>query len=262
MKKKIFVKISKSKNNRIVNLFKGLSQTFIDACENMNNDHRSNGEQWLQKKIAEINPVIIFDVGANKGEWSIAMAKISPPSRIYAFEPVKEVYDQLISNTSNTTIKCNLIALSNKNGESSFFQNNKQSLFSSLYQRHNENLVEVKVQTVKGDTFCNESNISTIDFLKIDVEGAELEVINGFAEKLKTSKIKIIQFEYGPMNIHSRALLYDFYMILGQYGYNIGKLYPHGIKFKDYSYDQENFRWGNFVAVLKSENQLIKHLKY
>jgi hypothetical protein len=54
--------------------------------------------------------------------------------------------------------------------------------------------------------------------------------------------------------------LKDFYEFLEAYGYLIGKLYPYGVHFKNYSYDDEDFKGPNFIAVHESCDELIELL--
>lgn len=116
---------------------------------------------------------------------------------------------------------------------------------------------EIKVDLITGAEFCIQKGISKIDFLKIDVEGLEFQVLKGFLDFIENQKIKVVQFEYGPMNIESRTFLKDFYDFLGPKGYQIGKLYPDGVEFCEYCYQLDDFKWANYVAVLHSEKQII-----
>jgi hypothetical protein len=117
-------------------------------------------------------------------------------------------------------------------------------------------LIEVDVDA--GDSYFSSKGLSKIDFLKIDVEGMEGNVLQGFSKTLSQGLIKIIQFEYGMVNISSHFLLKDFYDFLVPYGYRIGKIYPNFVKFRDYSWwRDEDFKGPNFVAVLQTEDEII-----
>lgn len=117
--------------------------------------------------------------------------------------------------------------------------------------------MEVKVKLEGGDDFCSNFHIHQIDFIKIDVEGLEMAVLRGFNDFISKGNIKLIQFEYGPMNIEAKTFLKDFYDYLEPMGYVIGKLFPDGVEFKTYHYLMEDFHWANYVAVLKVDNDLI-----
>jgi hypothetical protein len=94
--------------------------------------------------------------------------------------------------------------------------------------------------------------VQFIDFLKVDVEGHELEVFKGTKEMLGKGAIKYIQFEYGGCNIDARMLLKDLFNFFLPYHYTLYKIYPHELRHVP-RYDQrlENFQYQNWVAVAK-----------
>lgn len=125
---------------------------------------------------------------------------------------------------------------------------------------HDKNIkFELKnCETIKGDDFCKREEIEIIDFLKIDVEGAERKVLKGFENKIREGKIKIIQFEYGYANGDDHCLMKDFYEFFINYGYQIGPLKSNGVLFMDFDYKLNNFNSGpNFVAVHKKYSDII-----
>jgi FkbM family methyltransferase len=101
----------------------------------------------------------------------------------------------------------------------------------------------------RGDAHCADHGLDAIDLLKIDVEGGEPEVLDGFGAMVAEGRIGAIQFEYGMANITSRFLLRDFHARLGAAGYELGKLYPHGVAFAPWRPEAEDFRGPNHVAV-------------
>jgi hypothetical protein len=85
-------------------------------------------------------------------------------------------------------------------------------------------------------------------------------VLVGFSKRLKEQKIKVIQFEYGPLNLDSHFLLKDFYKLLEGNGYRIGKIYPTWIDWTGYSIEKENFILSNFLAVSIKDNSIFDSL--
>ena len=108
-----------------------------------------------------------------------------------------------------------------------------------------------------GDIFCAEKGIDNIDFLKIDVEGYEHKVLKGFEGILKRGGIKVIQFEYGYVNIDTHFLLKDFYDYLQSFGMKLGKIYPSYVDFREYEYKDEDFYGPNYLAVHQSCKSII-----
>jgi hypothetical protein len=111
---------------------------------------------------------------------------------------------------------------------------------------------------VAGDVFCDDLGIDVIDFLKMDVEGFEPQVLRGLAKRLSSGGIKSIQFEYGYVNAVTKFLLKDFYDLLSAHDMVVGKIYPNYVDFKEYDLRDENFFGPNYFAVHKSMTALIK----
>ncbi len=263
MKKTLYRFITKNKDTFLGNFLRSASKTIIDALENKDNNHLTNGEFWLISVLKDSDVKTVFDVGANVGLWTNQFKKNHPTSRIYSFEPVPETFEILDSKTQNLNdVNLFNLALSDSNDplEFNFYPNN--SYFSSIYDHPlTEQKPEKKlVKAQKGDDYCKELGIQTIDFLKIDTEGSEPKVLRGFQKMIESRKIKMIQFEYGDINIQSRFLLKDFYELLEKNGYRIGKIYPDFIDFSPYNKRKENFIISNFLAVQSIESKIINLL--
>jgi len=71
----------------------------------------------------------------------------------------------------------------------------------------------------------------------------------------------MIQFEYGYISILTKKLLVDFYELLTPLGFEIGKLTPQGVQFKNYQLWDEDFKGPDYIAVHKSCPQLIAAVK-
>lgn len=123
---------------------------------------------------------------------------------------------------------------------------------------------ELPAQMIRGDEFCQENGIDHIDFLKIDTEGHDLNVLRGFGGMLTSGAISVIQFEYNRLNLFTCNLLRCFYATLNLPDaaphYRIGRLFPNSVRFKDYGPLDENFIDGNFVAVSETKPQIIRAL--
>lgn len=117
------------------------------------------------------------------------------------------------------------------------------------------------IELVSGDDFIMKHKISEIDFLKIDIEGAEFDAIPGFEESITNGKIKAIQFEYGYINISTKKLLVYYYNYFERKGYVIGKIFQKIVEFRKYEFKYEDFIGPNFIAVKKTETELITALR-
>jgi FkbM family methyltransferase len=187
---------------------------------------------WLKKYLSIFKEPVIFDVGANVGNYSNDILKLFPHSKIYAFEPHPQ----------------NFLKLEKLVGESAFvfknavgdkfeqiklydYKERDGSSHASLYQGviediHFKESTSHTVDVVMLDQFCLENNVHSIDLLKIDTEGNELKCLMGAMQLLGDGKIKAIQFEFNEMNIISRSTFKDFWDLLD--GFDFYRLLPGG----------------------------------
>lgn len=217
----------------------------------------NHGEAWLQQRFKnKFNT--IFDVGSNIGEWS-RMARIyQPNAEIHQFEIISDTYRQMLSNiTIDDKMFPNGFGLSDYNGTLSMKYKPEYSAVSTSVLDLRLDNSELRTGLVmKGDDYVESRNIKSIDFLKIDTEGAEEKVFKGFEETLKAGKVKIIQFEYNLVCVLTKWLLIDSYKYLTPLGFTLGKLKNGSIEFKEYSLPDEDFIGPDYIAVHDS----VKHL--
>ena len=220
----------------------------------------SNGELTILKKIAKLNPLTVMDGGANTGDYSLAISQCIPECKIYSLEPVEGTFQQLVENVKDCQ---NVIPIKkglfndNCSREINIFNSHAHS---SLYDieglSYNVNQ-KVVIELVRGDDFMREHQIDHLDFLKLDIEGAEFDALRGFENSLKHGNIKAIQFEYGYINISTKKLLIDYYQFFESHNYIMGKIFPKVVEFRKYEHKYEDFLGPNFIAVSKSETKLI-----
>ena len=138
------------------------------------------------------------DVGCHKGEVLDIMRKYAPEGKHFGFEPIPDLYIDLVEKYSGTTVKIYDFALSNNYGTATFNYVVTNPSYSGLIKRKYDNPHEedtsIVVKTEKMDTVIP---INTkVDLIKIDVEGGELLVLEGAVEILKRDKPVVI-FEHG-----------------------------------------------------------------
>lgn len=227
--------------------------------ENLDYDCYKNGEAAVLTKLADIQPfTTIFDVGANKGDWSLIASELFPQATIHSFEIVPETYNRFVKNCGHRqNIVCHNVGLSNIEGTATVFLSPNNDTVSTCvpsfvdhFREYQPQTCEAKVTT--GDAYCADRCIETIDFLKIDVEGYEDKVLKGFEGMLTKNSIRVIQFEYGYVNIDTHFLLKDFYDYLRDFKMKVGKIYPSYVDFREYKHSDENFYGPNYLAVHSS----------
>ncbi len=235
--------------------------------ENLDYDFGSNGERRVLERLAQSGEVsVIFDVGANVGTWTQMAADLFPAATIHAFEIVPETYSALASNVAgHPQVHAHPVGLSDHAGDTlvNYVPGGSEAAtlvdgaIEEFFQRQTE---RVSARLEVGDEVAAQQGITAIDFLKLDVEGAEYEVLSGFQTMLASGAIRIIQFEYGYVNVITKHLLRDFYELLEGAEMVVGKIYPGLVDFRPYRLQHEDFLGPNFLAVSRSQEQLIAAL--
>jgi FkbM family methyltransferase len=148
---------------------------------------------------------MIFDVGANVGQSGLEFAKNFPEAAIHSFEPFKANFNKLVHNTQDTVaIRSHHLALSDRDGFMDVLVDNlPNSEWNGITEKRQLQMKissDVSKETVllsRGDSFCEVQGISCIDILKIDTEGHDLEVIEGFEGMFEKGKILSLIVEVG-----------------------------------------------------------------
>lgn len=138
-----------------------------------------------------------IDVGCHKGEILKEILSLSPKGTHFAFEPIPDMYEALDEKFGRKVTIHNL-ALSNEEGSTTFNYVKNAPAYSGIKQREyavdKPEIQELHVKLDKLDNIIPQN--TTIDMIKIDVEGAELGVLQGGSELIKKNK-PLILFEFG-----------------------------------------------------------------
>jgi FkbM family methyltransferase len=259
MKINIIARISK--NKKIQTKILEFCKNYIKKYDKIDYNQNTNGEKFIVKKLSTHGHLsLCFDVGANKGDWAAMVLEENPSAIIHCFEISPLTFTRLKErHSSNKQIILNNLGLSNQSGDGILQQCLDDDGWSSIVEVVNSKNTEIlPVKVYRGGDYLKNNKITKIDFLKIDVEGAENLVLDGLDEFLNPKFIPIIQFEYGRVNIASKFLLSDFYKLFKEKGYKIGKLTPQGVLFKEYAYEDEDFMGPNFIAA---SHELVDYIK-
>jgi FkbM family methyltransferase len=211
-------------------------------------------QKVLKQKLRDSSPTL-FDVGANRGAYSIELRSQFPDAKLFAFEPNPQTFKLLCSRLQSPNDHCYRFALGDRVESRAIYtyQNIPDSSHSSMYKDvfisiHNAtDVLSYEIPIVTLDAFCEALQIERIDFLKIDTEGYELNVLRGAERLLKERRIKMIQFEFNSMLVSARVFLRDFYSLLNQfdiYRIDTERLIP----LPHYDARNEIFQFQNFFA--------------
>lgn len=206
--------------------------------------------------------LVVFDVGANIGSYTKALeGQFKERATIYSFEPSQKTFQTLSKNINSDSkyadnIKLYNLGLGNAEGKITLFSDADNSGLASVYKRRLDHSgismnQSESVMITTLDNFCAKNNIKTIDFLKMDVEGHELSVLDGAKKLLDADAIKYIQFEFGGNNIDSRTFFQDFYYLLSP-KFNLFRIVKDGLyPITEYKETYECFMCSNFFAERK-----------
>lgn len=133
----------------------------------------------------------IIDAGANNGYLSVFFSKLTGPGgKVYAFEPdsinIRRINENLaLDKTLDKNIIIENLLLWNENTTVDFYEAGTVGS-SAVWIPDNEKVV--KKQAVRIDDWVKQNNITRLDFIKMDIEGAEIEAMEGCIETIKTLK--------------------------------------------------------------------------
>jgi FkbM family methyltransferase len=194
--------------SKLGNKLHGLLLEFLLMIRGYNNccDMVTTGESELVRRISLSSPKLCIDVGANVGSYSRALL-LASDTKVVAFEPLPAAFKQteeLQLEFPERIVAFN-VALGDKPGKAELYFGGETSELASLSTEINEieyvgasndSSIEVMVQTLDFyiDTFRKTSD--EIDFLKIDVEGFEFEVLKGAERILREMKPRVVQIEF------------------------------------------------------------------
>lgn len=157
-------------------------------------------KEYIKTFLPE-NPIIV-EAGAHIGRDTLKMSFIWPQAIIYAFEPVPELYAQLVERTKNQrNVICDPRALSNGNGSATLHVSTGASTAASSLlepyeyrtQRPEVLFHPTTVSTITLDSWSIERGIKAVDFLWLDTQGTELTVLQAAPQIIKTVKALLIE---------------------------------------------------------------------
>jgi len=139
-----------------------------------------------------------IDVGCHKGEILDLMLAAAPKGHHWGYEPIPDMYRALVLKYAGTSCQISSLALSDVAGTTSFNYVTSNPSYSGLlrreYDRPHEEDTSITVETARLDDLFPKN--MGVDLIKIDVEGAEMLVLNGARETIR-NKRPVIIFEHG-----------------------------------------------------------------
>lgn len=177
---------------------------------------------YSNKVVSLPDDAIIFDVGANAGIMSLAFANIAKSGFVFAFEPTGYAIDRFKKNMSLNKELSSRIKLVQTFVHATSTQSHDLQAYSSWRLTGNESRHQVhkgilkaaeNVPSVTLDDFCRLENIKKLDFIKIDTDGFEMDVLKGAIEVIEKYHPQII-FEIGQYIMKEKNINFDDYFKL------------------------------------------------
>lgn len=211
-----------------------------------NCDPNTNGEKEFLRFYGK-KWQIAYDIGANRGEYTKMLRQINRNCTIYCFEPNPSLKDTL---RRYSNVKVFDKAVGSSNSKIHININKLDDTQSSIY-RYSESTEPLSVDQICLDNFIDSRKNKRIDFIKIDTEGHELEVLKGMRRIIKNQLVDYIQFEYGGTYRDAGVTLKQAYDILEK-NYIICHLCSSGLLPLSYQDSLETYRYSNWIAVSKA----------
>lgn len=148
---------------------------------------------WTLKNLkkAGYNPGVVYDIGAYEGYWTRDFLEVFPEVNMYMFEAQTKKKSYLKSASSrNSNVHYAIALLGSKEGEEVYFV--EEETGSHVLQNNNIG-IETNRITSSLDTLAENNHWPLPDFLKLDVQGFELEVLKGGSKALKSAEFCLLE---------------------------------------------------------------------
>lgn len=204
--------------------------------------------------------LVIFDVGANKGQTTLELVSKFPQAFIYSFEPDSNTFEKLVKKVEKfKSVRTYNIGFGEKNehkqlninkasgGNSLLELSEKINTFTGSDWTKKIDSMTVKIETI--DDFCFKNNINCIDVLKIDTQGYEKQIIEGGERMISPTKTKVIFIEVLFVELYKEQVFFDeIYQMMQSRGYKLLGLYN-----KFYKEEKPNYLlWCDAIFVAEN----------
>ena len=233
------------------------------ARGDLKNYPQINGEYWLLLCVFEYCEnanVLLLDVGANKGDWTMrAIATIKPMNvdlSVIAFEPCTGTRAMLESRVGSfDSVQVSPVALASSEGSAEFYFNKAGAGTNSLSPVSGGLSEQVTITTL--DAFIKNGDIPHVTMLKIDTEGFDFNVLQGAKKSLSTGCIDIIQFEYNWRWLINHVSLRDVFEFIEDKPYVLGKLVGSSIDiYNEWHFEMDRYFENNYILIKKDHKLL------
>ena len=186
-------------------------------------------ESAALRQVLELVPAggVCLDIGANVGFYALPLAlRVGPGGAVHAFEPDPRNADRLRANTELSglqgVLRVHEVAVTNREGRVTLFRSDAaHSGWGSLTEFKDVAADRADVEAVTLDSFLAREGISRVDFLKVDVEAGEFELLEGARSALGSGVFRRVFIEFnGPRLAERGRTIDDFLGCFAEHGYH------------------------------------------
>ncbi|MCD8497404.1 MAG: FkbM family methyltransferase [Alphaproteobacteria bacterium] len=213
--------------------------------QNRNGERRASAN--ILSALSSSSPVV-YDIGANMGEWSEGILQLSPEAAVHAFEMIPDFAERAAERLKPwPQAVLHPLGLSDHDQTMTAYRAGGGASITD-HDFGTKEKVPVTIRAAKGDDYIAAQNLPAPGFIKIDVEGHELKVLHGLEQTISSAR-PFVQFEYGKHYINERIYLKDIYAFFEGLDYQIYQIFPTKLVKRKWSPALENFWTANFIAV-------------
>lgn len=196
-------------------------------------------------------PQHVIDIGAYQGDWTREFLEVFPKANVLMMEAQasKEVYLKKVSATFPNT-KYHIGLLSEKEGEEMVFYENETA--SSVIPVHKDNPIKKITTTV--DTVIENIQFPLPDFLKLDVQGFELEVLKGATKALQHATFCLLEVTF--LDIDNTPVLFDVLKFMDERNFQAYDLFNYMRRPSDQALFQAD------LLLINKDSQFIRDIPW
>jgi len=198
-------------------------------------------------RLVDSSRPMIFDVGANSGQTIRTLRQRFPVGEIHAFEPAETAFAELQANCGHLPeVHLNRLAFGGEAGEYEFYEMASSPMSSFLPLGRDgwgrvERTIRMPVTTV--DDYCSRHGIDSIDILKSDTQGYDLEVLRGAGRMLEARRVHLVYIEVNFAEIYQCLPRFDeIFGFLADRGYAL-------VAFYRFQFQHDRASWSDALFV-------------
>ena len=163
--------------------------------------HQKECDRLVNSIRSLIRPgAVVLDIGSNIGLFTTSILNICPDATLHLFEPVKKYYDITVDKFKGQNVTINNVGLSNTTEEKFIYRDttNNPGWNTYIKEETQSTMSQEQTRLITLDTYCDTHKLTKIDFIKIDTEGYEAYILEGFFKTLaKLDKLPYLLIELG-----------------------------------------------------------------